>query len=185
MDKLYEILDKLRILWYNILVRLRDTLFKTNLGRSAIMDKKVITKFGRKYYLLGKDKEGTEYWLEEPSWNCNWYWGFGYVQTFNRRGDDINSHQHFDNMFLTRNIYDSFVELLVETPLSKREIWTLLELMKSCYTLEEYAKLCHTGSSWISSDNPCKEILQDTDCERKINTELLPRLFGEIRDLVG
>ena len=77
------------------------------------MEKEVITKFGRKYYLLGKDAEGTKYWLEEPSWDCNWYWGFGYVQTFDRSGNDIDSHQHFDILFLTRKIYDSFVELLV------------------------------------------------------------------------
>ena len=149
------------------------------------MEKEVITKFGRKYYLLGKDAEGTKYWLEEPSWDCNWYWGFGYVQTFNRSGNDIDSHQHFDTLFLTRKIYDSFVELLVETPLSKNEIWTLLELMKSYYTLEKYAELCHTGSSWIASDNPCREILKDDDYEHRINTVLLPKIFDEIRNLMG
>ena len=34
------------------------------------------------FYLLGRDEEGINYWLEEPSWDCGWYWGFGYVETY-------------------------------------------------------------------------------------------------------
>ena len=40
--------------------------------------------FGKDVYLLGKDAEGVKYWLESPSWDCGWYWGFGYVETYQR-----------------------------------------------------------------------------------------------------
>lgn len=40
-----------------------------------LLAKKTINKFG-KHYLLGINKEGKHIWLEEPSWDCGWYWGF-------------------------------------------------------------------------------------------------------------
>ena len=39
------------------------------------MKKYSFNKFGHKYYLLGADKEGIKYYLEEASWDCDWYWG--------------------------------------------------------------------------------------------------------------
>ena len=55
--------------------------------------------FGKEVYLLGRDNEGIKYWLEEPKWDCEWYWGFGYIETYsgNRKPSiaiDISSHQH-------------------------------------------------------------------------------------------
>ena len=45
------------------------------------MKKEKRKAFGKKIYLLGKDAEGVKYWLEEASWDCNWYYGFGYIET--------------------------------------------------------------------------------------------------------
>lgn len=43
-------------------------------GRGEIiMKKKVITWHGKEYYLLGKDSEGINYYLEEASWDCDWH----------------------------------------------------------------------------------------------------------------
>ena len=63
--------------------------------------------FGKDIYLLGKDNGDTLYWLEAGSWDCKWYWGFGYVETYTNnnhpsRSRDISSHQHFDSLFLTK-----------------------------------------------------------------------------------
>lgn len=46
------------------------------------MDKQRSRAFGKKIYLLGEDKCGDRYWLEEPFWDCGWYWGFGYIETY-------------------------------------------------------------------------------------------------------
>ena len=38
------------------------------------------------YYYLGRDiKTKRKIWLQKPSWDCGWYWGFGYVQAM--KGD--------------------------------------------------------------------------------------------------
>jgi len=58
--------------------------------------------FGKDVYLLGKDKHGIYYWLESPKWDCGWYWGFGYIETYTNNkqpqlAKDINSHEHANN----------------------------------------------------------------------------------------
>jgi hypothetical protein len=61
--------------------------------------------FGKDVFLLGQDKEGIKYWLEAPKFDCGWYWGFGYVETYTNndnpgKAKDINSHQHIDSSFI-------------------------------------------------------------------------------------
>ena len=140
--------------------------------------------FGKNIYLLESDKDGVKYWLEEASWDCGWYWGFGYVETYtnNRnpeKAKDIDSHQHFDGLFLKNNIFDSFKEMLIDTPLTDKEIWQLLELMKTFYTLKNNAELYHHGGSYITN-NVLKDILKNEIGENKINKEIMPKLFEEI-----
>lgn len=88
------------------------------------MNKKKSFAFGKDIYLLGRDKYGTFYWLEAPSWNCGWYWGFGYVETYTnnrspKNSKDISSHSHFDG--LMKENY------LVETTFNKKELYPLFE----------------------------------------------------------
>ena len=153
------------------------------------MEKKKSHAFGKDIYLLGKDKDGINYWLEEASWDCGWYWGFGYVETYTNNkyphlSRDINSHQHFDGLFLKGAIFDSFKSLLVETPLSDNEIWKLLELMDTFYTLRESADLFKNGGSHITT-NPLMLELKDEKIYNNINQELLPRVFKEIYKILS
>ena len=72
------------------------------------MKKQKSHAFGKDIYLLGKDSDGTMYWLEAARWDCKWYWGFGYVETYTNnnhtsRSRDISSHQHFDSLFFNKN----------------------------------------------------------------------------------
>ena len=122
------------------------------------MEKKTSKAFGKTVWLLGKDKDGISYWLEAPSWDCGWYWGFGYVETYtnNRNPEksrDISSHQHFNNMFLNgpKCSRDMFKEFFVETPLSDDEIWELVDYMQTFYTLKSAAELFRHGYSWQTS----------------------------------
>ena len=92
------------------------------------MKKQTTIAFNKKIYLLGADAEGTKYWLEAPSWDCDRYWGFGYVETYTNndcpnKSRDINSHQHFDSLFLNDskvNAFDAFKEFFKETTLNQK-----------------------------------------------------------------
>jgi hypothetical protein len=75
--------------------------------------KKIIKKqkshaFGKDIYLIGVDEYKKKHWLEAPRWDCGWYWGFGYIETYTNNNnpsysDDIESHQHWDTIFTERD----------------------------------------------------------------------------------
>lgn len=152
------------------------------------MEKQVKRAFGKKIYYLGKGTDGLNYWLEAPSWDCGWYWGFGYVETYTNNKNpeaarDIRSHQHFDGLFLKRDIFNSFVNFL-ETPLTEKEVWKLLELMKEFYTLREAAELLGRGGAHIT-ESPVKEAIKQTEIAEKINKELIPAVTVAVLEILS
>lgn len=154
------------------------------------MKKRIEKAFGKEIYLLGKDSEGILYWLEEPRWDCGWYWGCGYVETYTNNKNpqnarDINSHQHFDGLFFNKNKhgFDVFKEFFAESVLSDKELWQLMELMKTIYTLKETAEVLGRGGSHYTT-NPCKEIIINQDEVKRINEIVLPALFTAVKDIL-
>lgn len=154
------------------------------------MKKKTSYAFGKEIYLLGKDKEGTLYWLEEPSWDCGWYWGFGYVETYTNNKNphlakDINSHQHFDGLFMRgpKCEKDMFKEFFVETPLNDNEIWELCDYMKTFYTLKEVAELFKHGYSWCTEKAKIDN-LQNKEQYDLVNKSWLPEVFERVKKLL-
>ena len=153
------------------------------------MEKKTSKAFGKKVWLLGKDKDGINYWLEEPSWDCGWYYGFGFVESYedNKSPDkakDIDSHQHFDSLFLNgpKCSKDMFKEFFVETPLSDDEIWELVDYMKTFYTLKSVAELFKHGYSWQTSKAKIDQ-LQSDEQNDLVNKVWLPEVFKRIEKL--
>lgn len=156
------------------------------------MKKRTEEAFGKEVYLLGKDEYGILYWLCEPSFDCNWYWGFGYISSYTDNDNpkwarDICTHQHFQ-MFLDGihgNFYvDAWKYFFNESTLSDEEVWHLMELMKTAYALKEMAAIYHRGGSNISKPI-CKKLLINTDKEKEINEILLPKIFEEIKKLLS
>ena len=153
------------------------------------MEKKIINKFGT-HYLLGKQKDGTYLWVEEPSFDCGWYWGGIYLHTYSNnrqptRSVDLSSHTHFDSEFLDKgNCYDSFMANFSETVLDKQEIWRLLELCRTFYTLKDAASLFMKGSSWISK-NDCYDVIKDQNVYEEIVKVKIPAVLEAILKLLG
>ena len=164
---------------------------KLNVGYTS-MEKQTTIAFNKKIYLLGADAEGTKYWLEAPSWDCDWYWGFGYVETYTNnnypnRSRDINSHQHFDSLFLNDskvNAFDAFKEFFKETTLSEKEIWLLIDYMHSFYTLKKAAEVFGTGYSHMTEKAKLSEV-QNTEMAKEINEKVLPAIFKQIDILLS
>lgn len=144
--------------------------------------------FGKEVYLLGIDKEGVAYWLNQPTWDCGWYWGCGYVETYTNnlqpnKARDINSHQHFDGLFLDKNMFDYWHEFFDESTLNDEEIWQLWDYMKSIYTLRATAELVGRGHSYVTEKTKC-EAVKDTELCKRINEEMLPALFERVKRLL-
>lgn len=157
-----------------------------------MLNKRTTKAFGKKIYLLGRRKDTNELvWLEEPSWDCGWYWGFGYLETYTNnanpeRAKDISSHTHFDVTFLNDvhlNGFDKFNDYFAETTLTSDEIWLLVDYMKSFYSLKQSASLLLNGNSHYT-DRATIDVLKDKELSDKINHELLPVLFERIKEIL-
>lgn len=155
------------------------------------MKKQVKTLFKKKCYLLGKDKDGINYWLEEPSWDCDWYWSLGYIETYtnNRcpeKSRGIQSHRHFDSLFLSgpNDGISMFNNFFKETTLTEEEIYLFIDYMLSAYVLKHTSDLLHQGCSWITERAKLKKIEQPEMYE-KINKEMLPTIFKGIDKLLS
>ena len=147
------------------------------------MKKETITRFGNTYYLLGIRKEDDKkVYLKKPTFDCGWYWGIGYVETFRR--NDIHDHQHFDSLFLSHNIYDGFKDYFKEITLDDKEIWTLLELMQSAYTMRKYSDMLHSKGAHISS-NPLGNLIASDHEYNRINNIIMPSINNEIEKLLS
>jgi hypothetical protein len=154
-------------------------------------EKRTCEAFGKKIYLLGKDKDGVNYWLEAPSWSCDWYWGFGYVETYTNnenpsKARDINTHQHFCSLFFEKNKngYDAFKNFFKDITVSDKELWQLLELMKTFYSLKEAAEVLGRGGAHYAT-NLCAEIIKNESEVTRINEVVLPAIFTEIDNLLS
>ena len=154
-----------------------------------LLNKKIINKFGT-HYLLGEDADGTRYWLEEPTFDCGWYWGLAYLHTFtnNRqptRSVDINSHEHFDSKFLDGKGYvDGYLNFFKKSVLDRHETYRLFELMECAYTLKKMAGICEKWNANVTY-NDCYDVIKDQNWYLEIVQKKLPAVISEICNLLG
>lgn len=147
--------------------------------------------FGKDVYFLGQDAEGINYWLEEAKWDCDWYWGGGYVETYTNNAypsmsRDITSHSHFDSLFFNKankNGHDTFVEFFVTTPFTDKEIWKICELMKSFYIARQYSDMLYCGGAHYTS-NPVSEIIKSGEEYKRINEVIIPNIMQALYDIL-
>lgn len=159
--------------------------------RTELIRKQVSSAFDKTIYLLGEDSDGIKYWLEEPSWDCNWYWGFGYLESYTNnknpgKSRDIRSHSHIDSMFLDAHTdpYTAFNNFFAKTTLEEHEIWKFLDYMQTFYTLKESAELFSRGYSYFTEKAKMTN-LKRQDLNELINKTLLPKLFKNIKNLLS
>lgn len=144
-------------------------------------------KFNHDCYYLGQDENGTNYFLENATFDCGWYWGGGYVETYtNNRNPaiakDISSHQHFDGLFFNnprKNGFDAFKEFFKITPFSDKEIWTICELMKAFYTARNYSDMIYRGGAHYTN-NPAAETIKNENEYKRLNEKVIPAIMDEL-----
>lgn len=152
------------------------------------ISKKTINKFGE-HYLLGVDADGVKHYLKKPSFDCGWYWGFGYIRTFTNNNKpelsrDISRHYHFNSFEKNCNMFDGIKKAFVAFVLDDGELWTLCELMKTAYILRDYADTLHGGGAHYDT-NPCKDIIKNDDEYNRINNVVLPAIFDQVKKLLA
>lgn len=157
-----------------------------------MLQKRKSHAFGKDVYLLGTNEYGEPIWLESASWDCGWYWGFGYIEVYTNKNHpekarDISSHSHFDGLVGFKDEHNNYIHHLNESPrmestvLTDKESWELCDLMKQFYTLREAAEIFHTGNAHLTS---CGISNKNPEMEREINEEILPRIFERIYEIL-
>jgi hypothetical protein len=83
----------------------------------------------KQHYFLGKNHDNENVYLIEPSWDCNWYWGFGYIQTY--KDGVFSQYTHFDTLFITpqHDSHTNYTTYLKQSELDDKSIWLLCDYM--------------------------------------------------------
>ena len=125
--------------------------------------------------------------IVRPTWDCGWYWGFGYLERWNARKGDIDFHTHINSQFSGNeesprcNWYEGMQYLLDKGDVfeNDRQRWQFLEIVKTIYNLKMTAEVLGRGGSHYST-NPLSEDIKNHDEVRRINQYLIPKLIDEM-----
>jgi len=152
------------------------------------MQKRKERAFSKDVYLLGEDEDGIYYWLESPRWDCEWYWGFGYIETYTKNKSpqasrDISSHQHADN-FMSEwfTEWNDSKPRLTQRTFTDKEGWELSELFEQFYFLSKAAANFGRGKCYVA--NTTIPLWQDKMLADKINKEIIPQVMQRIMDIL-
>lgn len=146
-----------------------------------------------KYVKLGTSTEWDgDVFIERPSWECGWYWGFGYLERWNARKSDIDFHTHIDSQFSKNkdgrscNWYDGMKDVFDKGDVfeNDHQRWQFLEIVKTIYNLKMTAEVLGRGDSFYGA-NPLSDEIYNPIEVRRINEDLIPKLIDEMYKVLG
>lgn len=115
---------------------------------------------------LGKGKagmlEGENIYLLKHTWDCDWYWGFGYI-------GNSNSHSNFKENLLTKET--SISKLLDNPQYSQDSWWIIRDLFKQAYVLKDCAEIYRHGGHQTFSKGTT-DIIKDEEMCKRLNSDL-------------
>jgi len=105
---------------------------------------------------------GETIYLEKHSWNCKWYWGFGYV-------GNRDLHTHFNSVFLGKET--DVNKIFSKTKITQAEWWLLRDLFTQAYALKNCAEVYRYGGHQTTLKGTT-DIIQDKKQETRLNKDL-------------
>lgn len=148
---------------------------------------------GREKFLLGKRKDdGASIFMTKPSFDCGWYWSFGYLgnkdEHYHLSGYSQKSHyfQLKDGTYKhitedrNKNMYDCLLEDYDLEPQVKDNLWSFCEQASTIYNLKEIAEIFNRGGSHFTT-HPLQSMIKGFDKSAIVN-ELLPALLQKFWD---
>jgi hypothetical protein len=146
-----------------------------------MITKQTSRAFGKDIYLLGKDADGTTYWLEAPTWDCGWYWGFGYIVTYTDNlspqfSRDLLSHQH-----ATHEFFESGT--ITDWTVTDKELWEIRELFAQFYTLRKTAEYFGRGKAHVANTNV--PLWKNPELVDEINKVRIPLISARILEILS
>lgn len=106
-------------------------------------------------------------WLEKHSWDCDWYWGFGYI-------GNKHLHTHFDLTFLSDSQHYIASEIFEQNDtainITDKAWWIIRDLFVQAYALSKAAAVYRYGGHQTSEE--ITTIIQDKKMSRILNNDL-------------
>ncbi len=134
-----------------------------------------------KKILMGQ-VDGENIYLSPPSWDCGWYWGFGYL-------GNNSTHYHLNGLSKNKNLFDAIKAHFDAGTLNpcltyseNKRLWIFCELVETAYTLKKTAEVLGRGGSSYTT-NPIAELIKNKKEVERINKIVLPAIFEEIYKL--
>lgn len=157
-----------------------------------MLKKQIIHLFGNTYYLIGKDKFGTKWYLQKSTWDCNWYWSFGYLDSFTNnkcpaKSKDISGHLHLNyimNKSMSRNGFEMLKEFFTETVLTDSQLFEFVDYVKSGYALRDAAELFGRGHSNYTEEAKIGSLVKP-DWTKEINEAMIPAISRKLEELLS
>ena len=111
---------------------------------------------------LGNTTQYGRLYLSKHSWDCEWYWGFGYI-------GNNSCHMHIDS--LINSEYD--VNLLFDkgTPITQDQLWLIRDLFKQAYALKAAAEVYQYGGHQTTRPG-MTDCIKNLEMAARINKDL-------------
>ena len=111
--------------------------------------------------LLGRTTEYGNVYLSKHSWDCDWYWGFGYL-------GNNNCHFHIKSMLQQEH---DVTKLFSSTSLTQKQWWVIRDLFIQAYALKAASAVYRYGGhqSTLVGVTDC---IKNKELEDKINSDL-------------
>jgi hypothetical protein len=134
---------------------------------------------GKDKVFFGVDKFGDRINLTRPSYDCKWYWSFGYL-------GNKDCHYHLSGYQNGRNInmYDALVSDYVLADHIVANLWSFCEQALAIYTLKDAAEVLYRGGANMTT-NPLRDIIKAHNGDDMLNQKLLPILLQKFWDDFG
>ncbi len=112
--------------------------------------------------------------LRRPSWDCNWYWGFGYLGN-NSCHFHLNTLDVLDSGLSNKNMFDQLKLFFGDSLTIKddKALWKFCEIVRTIYSLKESAEVFGRGGSHFTS-NPDAKSIKNPELVTHINEVLIP-----------
>ena len=111
---------------------------------------------------LGNTTQCGGLYLSKHSWDCGWYWGFGYI-------GNNSCHMHIDSLmgaeYDIRSIYDK------GSPITQNQWWIIRDLFKQAYALQKVADVYRHGGHQTSKPG-ITDCIKNLEMAALINKDL-------------
>lgn len=115
---------------------------------------------------LGITKDNECIYLTKHKWDCDWYWGFGYV-------GNKHCHFHIDSLITAETDVN---KIFADTNISQAEWWVIRDLFIQAYALKNAAEVYRHGGHQCTVKgvtdvikNPNKAAELNADLERVLD----------------